>query len=57
MIFNMIHTAVETNYQLDKFFELPSDIKALLMTYSSIKSKMKAAASQAQKKELAKKNG
>lgn len=48
----MIHTAVETNYQVDKFFELPSDIKALLMTYSGIRSKMKAAATQTQKKEL-----
>lgn len=56
MIFNIIHTAVETNYKLDEFFELSSDIKALLMTYNNIRTKMKAASAQQYKKRL-NKNG
>lgn len=45
MIFNMVGTAVELGYKPDEFFDLPSEWKAILMTYNNIISKMKSAKS------------
>lgn len=52
MIFNLVHTAVETNYEVDRFFALPSHWKAILMSYSNVRAKMQAANNQISKKKL-----
>ena len=54
MVFNMVHTAYEWGLEPSKFFELPAHDKALMITYSNVVSKMKAAASQGEKRKLVK---
>jgi len=51
----MVHTAYEWQLEPSRFFELPSSDKALMITYSNVISKMKAAASQSTKKDFKKK--
>jgi hypothetical protein len=54
MVFNMIHTAYEWKLEPSRFFEMSSQDKALMMVYSNVMSKMKAAASNSQKKDTKK---
>ena len=40
LLFQMVHTANQMGIPIHEFLELPSDVKAIHMTYSNIMSKM-----------------
>lgn len=52
MVFNMVSTAHEWGIEPSRFFELSSEDKAIMMTYSNVIAKMKSATSNSQKKEF-----
>ena len=53
-MFNRVHTAYEYKMSPSEFFALSSSDKAMMMTYTSIISKMKAATTKTEKKKLGK---